>query len=68
MSAQQPSLMQIYEMIEYHATRKITDEMRRNAFLMNAQRALHQGNREILLRYLARVRPPVQGGFFKNYR
>ena len=66
--ATQPSLMQIYEMIEYHAKLKIKDEMRRDAFLMNAQRALHQGNREYLLRYLQRVRPSVQGGYFKNYR
>ena len=64
----EPTLMQIYERIEYHANQKITDPMRREAFLMNAQRYLHQGNREILLRYLARVRPPVQGGYFKNYK
>jgi hypothetical protein len=58
----QPTLEQIYRAIEQSANERITDPMRREAFLMNVDRAYRQGNREYLLRYLARLRPVVRGG------
>lgn len=57
-----PTNEELYRAIEFHATQRIPDEMRRTAFLMNAHRALRQNNRELLFRYLERVRPPIRGG------
>lgn len=57
-----PSDAQIYMLIEEYAEQKIPDVMRRTAFLMNAYNAFRTGNTALLLRYLQRVRPAVQGG------
>ena len=57
-----PTNEEIYTMIEQYAERKIPDVMRRTAFLTNAYTAYRTNNRQALLRYLQRVRPPVQGG------
>lgn len=53
---------ELYQRIEMLAQTKIPDSMRREAFLMNAHRAMRQNNREYLLRYLYRLEPPVRGG------
>lgn len=57
-----PTNEELFAAIEFHAQKKIPDEMRRTAFLMNARRALRSGNTEFLYRYLERVRPQIRGG------
>lgn len=57
-----PTNQEIFNAIQYHATLKIPDEMRRTAFLINARRALQTNNSELLYRYLDRVRTPIRGG------
>jgi hypothetical protein len=57
-----PTNEELFSAIQFHAEKKIPDEMRRTAFLINARRALRNGNTELLYRYLERVRPQVRGG------
>lgn len=63
-----PSNREIYDMIVFYAEQKIPDEMRREAFLTNAYNALLRNNTEYLMRYLQRVKPPVQGGMCRPRR
>lgn len=58
-----PSNREIYDSIVFYATQKIQDPMRLEAFLTNAYNALLRNDTDVLLRYLQRVRPPVQGGY-----
>lgn len=62
-----PTNQELYNAIEFYAKKKIPDEMRRTAFMMNANRALREGSTERLYQYLERVRPPIRGGSYKRY-
>lgn len=53
---------EIYNAIEVAASEKIQDPMRLEVFLINAYNAYRRNDREALIRYLHRVRPPVRGG------